>query len=498
MEAILKARGIFKSFQGNPALQDVQLSLYPGEVHALMGENGAGKSTLIKVITGIHPKDAGSIELSGSVVEVNSNHEAQKLGISTVYQEVNLIPTLSIAENIYLGREPRKFGLIDWKAMREGARKALAHLDLDIDVCADLDEFPIAIQQMTAIARALDMSAKVLILDEATSSLDRQEVEQLFKILRRLKAEGISILFVSHFLDQVYEISDRVTVLRNGCFICEKKIEEISRTELIAKMMGHELLVLEQQPKVDLPETNTAPWFRCVNTGRSGSIEPFNLELKEGETLGLSGLLGSGRTEIARMLFGLDPATTGAIEINGESFHFKTPREAIAQGLALCPEDRKGQAIFPGLSVRQNAIMALQAKLGWFKFLNIKKQNEIVDHYVKALGIKIHDADQPIETLSGGNQQKVVLARWLALEPRLLILDEPTRGIDVGAKAEIQKYTLKLAQNKKSILFISSELDEMVRNCDRVAILRDRQKISELKHSEISETAIISAIGALQ
>jgi simple sugar transport system ATP-binding protein len=498
MKAALQVQGVSKSFGGHSALQDVQLCLRPGEIHSLMGENGAGKSTLIKIITGIHQPDAGEFLLDGKPYAVRSNFEAQKLGISTVYQEVNLIPTLSVAENIYLGREPRRFGMIDWSSMRKGAAAALAKLDLKIDVDTCLEDYPIAIQQMVAIARALDQNAKVLILDEATSSLDRQEVDQLFAILKKLRKENLAILFVTHFLDQVYEISDRITVLRNGQFVIEKEAAQFPRTELVAKMMGRELLhvVQEPAPSQNSSQTKKTAWLQCHDLGREGSIEPFDLEIQEGESLGLAGLLGSGRTEIARMLFGLDPATKGSLKIDGAELKFKSPRDSIAKGFALCPEDRKSEAIFPQLSVRENIILALQAHKGWFQTLSRLEQNEMAQSFIKALGIKARDAEQPIETLSGGNQQKAILARWLALNPRLLILDEPTRGIDVGAKAEIQKYISKWAASGKSILFISSELDEVVRSCTRVAVLKDRQKIAELQEGEISEDSIISVIGS--
>ncbi len=496
MRPTLAAHHISKSFNGTPALTDVHLNLYAGEIHSLMGENGAGKSTLIKVITGFYQKDVGQIVLSGNEITPESNHEAQKLGISTVFQEVNLVPTLSVAENIYLGREPTQWGRIDWTAVRTGAGKALAKLDVNIDVDASLDEFPIAIQQMIAIARALDMSAQVLILDEATSSLDTHEVAKLFNVLRRLKSEGLAILFVSHFLDQVYEISDRITVLRNGTFVSEDKISEISQKELVSKMMGHDLLELKKIEKSNLSvPAPSKPWLRCLGIGRKGSMDPFDLDIRNGETQGIAGLLGSGRTEIARLLFGLDEATTGEIEIDGQRYHFKSPRQAIQNGFALCPEDRKSQSVFPGLSLRKNIILAKQARIGWFKKLTTKQEMKIVDHFIKALGIRTKNSEQPIETLSGGNQQKSVLARWMALDPRLLILDEPTRGIDVGAKAEIQKYFSQIISDKKSILFISSELEEVVRNSDRVTVLKDRKKIAELSGQNISQGTIIDTIG---
>jgi monosaccharide-transporting ATPase len=494
--SVLEARGISKSFHGAKALDGVGLHLRTGEIHALMGENGAGKSTLIKVLSGIYSPDSGEIALHGSKVQPKSNHEAQNFGISTVFQEVNLVSTLSVAENIFLGREPRRFGCIDWKAMEAGAKRALARLSLDIDVTLALEDFPIAIQQMTAIARALDQNAKVLILDEATSSLDRDEVSTLFSVLRKLKAQGLSILFVSHFLDQIYEISDRISVLRNGQFVGEWLTSELGRVTLISKMMGRELAQMEAATSTSNPISQTKKtWLKCEGLEKTGTIEAFDLELHEGEKLGLAGLLGSGRTEIARLLFGLDRSTGGKLQIDGKEVSFTEPADAIEHGFALVPEDRKLESIFPQLSVRENIVLALQTQRGWASSLSLKRQNEIADRFIKALGIRTRDAEQPIETLSGGNQQKAILARWLALEPRLLILDEPTRGIDVGAKAEILKLILELSEKGKSVLMVSSELEEVIRVSDRVAVLRDRKVVAEIPKADLSETSIMTAIG---
>lgn len=493
---ILEAQGLTKSFQGVVALSDVALRLRAGEIHSLMGENGAGKSTLIKILSGLYAPDSGTIRLEGREVSPTSNSDAQKIGISTVFQEVNLIPTMSVAENIFLGREPKRWGRIDWKSMREGARRALARLDLDLDVDRLLEDYPIAIQQMVAIARALDFDAKVLILDEATSSLDRDEVDRLFAVLKSLKEQGLAIVFISHFLDQIYEICDRVTVLRNGHLIGEWSTAELSRTELVAKMMGRELLAAEKAVAADTTNAKRAePWLRMKGVGRGNAIQPFDLDVRPGETLGLAGLLGSGRTEIARLLFGLDAKTTGEITIDGEKVDLTDPATAIEHGFAMAPEDRKTQAIFPQLSVRENIVLALQNQRGWARALSRHEQDRIADRFIKAFGIRAHDAEQPIETLSGGNQQKAILARWLALDPRLLILDEPTRGIDVGAKAEILKLIHEQSAKGKSVVLVTSELEELVRVSDRVAVLKDRRKIGELSGSELTERGIMSTIG---
>lgn len=477
-EPVLTMSGIGKQFPGVTALDGVDLRLLPGEVHALMGENGAGKSTLIKVLTGVHPADAGTVELGGAAVAFASPLEAQRAGISTVYQEVNLCANLSVAENILLGREPRRMGRIDWKRMRARAGELLARLELNLEVAAPLSSYSLAVQQMVAIARAVDIDARVLILDEPTSSLDADEVAQLFRVMRRLKDEGIAILFVSHFLDQIYEISDRMTILRNGRLVGEYLTRELPQVELVAKMIGQELAVLERlhgEAKVF-----DRPLVEARGLGRAGAIEPFSLTVHEGEVVGLAGLLGSGRTEIARLLFGADHASTGEIAVGGTPQSLRTPRAAMAQKIAFCSENRKADGLIPDLTVRENIILALQATRGWTRPVPRDQQDELVDRYVKALKISPPNPEHLVRNLSGGNQQKVVLARWLILEPRLLILDEPTRGIDVGAKAEIQRLVAELSDGGMAVLFISAELEEVLRLSHKVQVLRDRRLVAEL------------------
>ena len=498
---LLEARGISKSFHGVPALREVDFTVRSGEIHALMGENGAGKSTLIRCLTGAQACDRGELRLDGQAIRPGSPQAAQGLGISTVYQEVNLVPLLSVAENICLGREPRRAWGIDWSAVRERARTALSRLHLEIDVTRPVGSYPIAIQQLTAIARALDQSARVLILDEPTSSLDAAEVSELFGVLRRLRQQGLGLIFVTHFLEQVYAISDRITVLRNGRLVGEYRAESLPRLDLIARMMGKELAELELAPpeawRTDTPApeaTARPPLLAARGLGRRGSIEPFDLEIRSGEILGLAGLLGSGRTELVRTLFGIDPPDQGRLELGGRPSIFRRARDAARAGLGFCPEDRKAQAIIPDLSIRANVALALQAKRGWFRYLRPRRQREIAERFVQALGIKAGDLEQPIRNLSGGNQQKVILARWLAAEPRLLILDEPTRGIDVGAKAEILKTVLKLCADGMALILISSELEEVVRCSHRVAVLRDRRKVGELAGSEVTEAAVLRQI----
>jgi len=493
---LLVMSDIHKAFPGVQALSGVHFRLFPGEIHALMGENGAGKSTLIKVLTGVYPADRGEIRLEGRVIQPHSPLEAQMLGISTVYQEVNLCPNLSVAENILIGREPRRFGRIRWKAMNEEARRLLEErLNLRIDVTQPLGAYSVAIQQLVAIARALNISAKVLILDEPTSSLDRGEAEQLFSVMRKLREDGLAILFVTHFLDQVYEVSDRITVLRNGRLIGEHLTEHLPRLELVAQMIGKELKELEEMPKEEgLTADAAEKTLEAVGVGRKGSIEPFDLEIGKGEIVGMAGLLGSGRTEAARLLFGADRADQGRFVMSGEETVIHSPRQAIDRGIAFCSENRKTEGIIDELSVRENIIAALQASQGWFRALGRKRQEELADEYIRALNIYPPNPEIPVKNLSGGNQQKVLLARWLLTHPKLLILDEPTRGIDVGAKAEIQKLILSLAREGMSVLFISSELEEVLRISHRIAVMRDRRKVSEIAGEDISRERVMKAI----
>ncbi|MFC0212139.1 sugar ABC transporter ATP-binding protein [Paenibacillus chartarius] len=493
---VLQMTGIHKQFPGVKALTNVNFRLFPGEVHALMGENGAGKSTLIKVLTGVHSIDKGTVELNHQQVKITSPQDAQHAGISTVYQEVNLCPNLSVAENIYIGREPRRFGSILWKEMNRNAQELLKkRMNLDIDVTQPLHAYSVAVQQLVAIARALNISAKVLILDEPTSSLDRGEVVQLFSVMTRLKSEGLAILFVTHFLDQVYEISDRITILRGGEFIGEYMAKDLPRIELVSKMIGKDLHVLEELPKEEAERhVNHEVMVQATGIGRKGTIEPVDLTIHKGEIVGLAGLLGSGRTELARLFFAADKADTGEMTIEGAKVALHTPRQAIDHGIAFCSENRKAEGIIDDLTVRENMILALQASQGWFKTISRKRQDEIADEYIRALNINPPKPEHLIKNLSGGNQQKVLLARWLLTQPKLLILDEPTRGIDIGAKAEIQKLVLSLAQKGMSVLFISSELEEVLRVSHKIVVLRDRHKVQEMAGDEMSQKNVMKAI----
>jgi simple sugar transport system ATP-binding protein len=492
--SLIAMAGIAKSFPGVVALEDVDFSLRKGEIHALMGENGAGKSTLIKILTGVEHPDKGVIELEGKPVQVRSPHHSQELGISTVYQEINLCTNLSVAENIMLGREPRRFGIINWKKMNDLAGQAIKRLGIDVDVTRPLGNYSVAIQQMVAIARALEiLSAKVLILDEPTSSLDIQETNLLFDVMRKLRSEGIGIVFITHFLDQVYQIADRITVLRNGKLVGTFDIAALPRIELIAKMLGRNVTALDaiSKAKSKIEQQNAEECLvEAKGLGLKGSLEPVDLELNANEVVGLAGLLGSGRTELADLLFGIDTPDRGSLLIKGQKIDHFSPAESLKRGIALCPEDRKAEGIVGDLTIRENIILALQARYGWFKFLSTQKQYEIAQKYIELLGIHTPSPDQLVKNLSGGNQQKVILARWLATQPHVLILDEPTRGIDVGAKAEIQKLVLDLAGEGMSIVFISSELEEVLRVSHRIVVLRDRKKAAEYS-SDVSDQTIM-------
>jgi len=482
---VLELSGVAKQFGAVRALSGVNLRLFAGEVHALMGQNGAGKSTLIKVLTGVYPADQGDMRLNGQSIRATSTLDAQRLGISTVYQEVNLCPNLSVAENIFAGRYPRKgaAGLwsIDWTRMHREARELLARLNLDIDVTQTLSSYSVAVQQMVAIARGLSISAQVLILDEPTSSLDDEEVERLYGVLRQLRDQGMAILFVTHFLDQVYALCDRITVLRNGELVGEYPAAELGHNALIAAMVGRELVAAHSAEAADGEARAAEPeWLQTKALNRRGHVKAIDLGIRRGEVVGLGGLLGSGRTELARLLFGLDRSDAGDIVLGGKTVRMDSPATAIQLGLALCPEDRKAEGIIAELSVRENIVLALQARQGLWPAIGRVQQTTLAEGYVKALGIKTADVDTPIGQLSGGNQQKAVLARWLATQPSLLILDEPTRGIDIAAKQEIMNEILALAKQGMAVLFISSEMDEVVRVSDRIVVLRDRAKVGEL------------------
>jgi simple sugar transport system ATP-binding protein len=495
-DIILSMSGIHISFPGVHALNDVSFTLRHGEIHSIMGQNGAGKSTLIKILTGVYRKDRGTITLDGNPFEPSSPLEARHYGVNSVYQEINLCDNLTVAENIYAGRQKTTFGKINWKAINSDAVKALARLNVTVDVTKPLVDYTVAIKQMVAIARAVDMDSKILILDEPTSSLDRAEVEQLFTVVRKLRDEGMSIIFITHFLDQVYELCDKVTILRNGKLIGEYLLTDLPKVELVSKMIGMEFSTLEKKENTRKNTEENEVIMEANNIGKRRTVQPFDLTLRKGEILGFAGLLGSGRTESANLLFGIDEIDTGEIKLKNKKIKLKKPRDAISRYIAFCPEDRKLNGIVADLSVRENIILAMQGKQGIFKYIPFKKQKEIAENYIKILNIATPGHDIPVGSLSGGNQQKVILARWLVTHPELLILDEPTRGIDVYAKVEIMNMAMKLCNEGMSVVFISSELDEVIRCSDRIAVMRDRKKITEMSGVNLNEQMILKAIAA--
>ena len=486
--------GVSKTFPGVRALEKVDLRLSAGEVQALLGENGAGKSTLIKIMTGALRRDEGEIRLDGRPVEINSTGEARALGISTVYQEVNLIPTLTVTKNLTLERQSRRFGLISWRRARELARQRLKRLNLDIDVERPLGSYSVAIQQLVAIARALEDDTRVLVLDEPTASLDSNETELLFRIVRDLKAHGIAIVFITHFIDQVYEISDRISVLRNGRLVGEALTAELPRLKLISMMLGRELGHVEEQRAKRAAEAAGEPVLTAEGLGRRRTMAPFDLSLRAGEVVGLAGLLGSGRTETAKLMFGAIRPDSGQLKLEGVPISHNSPRQSLHNGVAFCPEDRKAEGLIGELSVRENIMLALQTKRGWLHRLSQDEQRQLAEEMIKALDIATPDADKPVGQLSGGNQQKVVLARSLASQPKVLLLDEPTRGIDVGAHAEVVALIRRLCKQGLALLVASSELDELVAVSDRVAVLRDRRKVGEMAGDDITRESIIHMI----
>jgi ABC-type sugar transport system, ATPase component len=495
-DTVLKMRGIYKSFPGVKALQNVDFTLCEGEIHALMGENGAGKSTLIKVLTGVYSKDAGEIIIKGNdkPVSIKSPQDAQKFGISTVYQEITLCPNLTVAENLFIGRTNDL--IVDWKKSNKRAEAILKGLGIPAEPTQQLSNCSLAVQQMVAIARAVDMECKVLILDEPTSSLDEQEVAKLFALMRELKGRGVGIIFVTHFLDQVYELCDKITVLRNGELVGEYLIKDLPRVELVAKMMGKELGDLAEIHSQTQPGTEGEKEI-IIDTeelSSSSGIKPFNFTAYKGEVTGFAGLLGSGRSECVRAIFGADKVVGGKVRIKGENVNVTAPIKAMKKGIGYLSEDRKRDGIIGDLSVRENIILALQVMRGFFRPFTKAQAQAFADEYIKLLGIKTASADTPISSLSGGNQQKVILARWLLTHPDYLILDEPTRGIDIGTKVEIQKLVLKLASEGMSITFISSEIEEMLRTCSRLIVMRDLYVVGELKGEEMTQDKIMYTI----
>ena len=491
---VLAMRGICKSFPGVKALNNVDFTLRKGEIHALMGENGAGKSTLIKVLTGVYEKDAGSIEIEGYPGEahIHSPHQAQNIGISTVYQEITLCPNLTVAEHMFIGRTNDT--VVHWKEYEKRATEILDNLGIPARAKQELSRCSLAVQQMVAIARAVDMNCKVLILDEPTSSLDDKEVAMLFRLMRDLRARGVGIIFVTHFLEQVYEVSDRITVLRNGELVGEYAVDKLPQVELVAKMIGKSLDDLAELEQIGRHDSTHEDVVYEATDLSSAECRPFDFQIRKGEVNGFTGLLGSGRSESVRAIFGADQVTGGKVKINGRDVRISNPHDAMKNGIGYLPEDRKRDGIIADLSVRENIILALQTIQGVNRPIPRAKAEAFADEYIEALQIKTASQDTPIKSLSGGNQQKVILARWLLTHPQYLILDEPTRGIDVGTKLEIQKLVLKLAEEGMSITFISSEIEEMLRTCSRLIVMRDRKIVGELSGDELTQAQVMKTI----
>jgi ribose transport system ATP-binding protein len=497
-DVLLEMRDIVKVFPGVVALDHARLTVMKGEVHVIVGQNGAGKSTLTKILNGAYRKDGGTVVFDGREVDFATPHQAQVGGISTIYQEINLVPFRSVAENIFMGREPRRFGLIDWPRMNRESREILSHFGIQLDVKQPLLELNVALQQMVAIARAISFGSKLVIMDEPTSSLDEREVETLFEAIRRLKASGVSVIYISHRLDELHEVGDNITIMRDGQTIQETSMAEISKLEIVAKMLGKNIGDLRRQGTTGFAERKSdiegEPFYIAAHIEADPVLKDATIELKRGEILGLSGLLGSGRTELARMLFGADKPDKGTLTLDGNPSPIASPRDAIRQGIGYCSEDRKAEGIIPEMSVRENLTLAALPTLTKNGIIDPAEQAKIVDRFVQLLSIKTSDVEQPISQLSGGNQQKVLLARWLCLNPRLLLLDEPTRGIDVGAKAEIHHLIESLADEGMSVLMITSEIEEIVEGSNRVTVLRDGRTVAEFDREQISQDAIISAM----
>ena len=495
--ALLLMENVSKAFPGVVALQGASLQVARGEVHALIGQNGAGKSTLMKILNGAYRRDSGTVVLDGQPVDFVSPQQAQASGVNTIYQEINLVPYRSVAENVFMGREPRRFGFIDWPRMNRETAGLLERMGIRVRPTEPLVNLNVALQQMVAIARAVSFASKLVVMDEPTSSLDEREVATLFDVIRGLKDQGVSVIFITHRLDELYAVCDRVTIMRDGRTVAERPMAGIGKLELVARMLGKELGEVRRSGQTgfatgDRQADRTLLEVDDVRRGRA--LQGASVDVAAGEIVGLAGLLGSGRTEVARAVFGADPVDSGEVRFEGKATVFKSPADAIAAGIGFCTEDRKAEGIIPQLSVRENLTLAALPVLAKRGVVDRDRQQEIVDRFIARLGIRTAGPDQTIRELSGGNQQKVLLARWLCLNPKLLILDEPTRGIDVGAKAEIQSLIDELATGGLGVLMISSEIEELTEGADRVVVLRDGRSVAGLNRSEITQDAIMGAM----
>jgi galactofuranose transport system ATP-binding protein len=496
---VLEVRDVSKRFLGVVALDRVSLGLRAGEVHALVGENGAGKSTLIKVMTGVYRPDEGEIAYLGQPVTYTRPRDAQAAGISTIYQEVNLVPLLSVARNLFLGREPKnRLGLIDTARMHREATELLAGYGITVDVRRPLGELGLGIQQMVAITRAVSTAARVVIMDEPTSSLEPREVERLFEVVNLLRARQVAVLYITHKLDEVFKLCQRVTVLRDGRLVHSGDVAAITRLRLVAAMLGRDVAEVQAHGVTSFGEEHQQrddrPVLEAHGLTRRHVLDGVSIGVRRGEVVGLAGLLGSGRTETAKAIFGAQPLDQGSVSVAGRPLRLGSPQAAIGAGIAMLPEDRKAEGIVPNLSVRENIVLAALPALTRAGFVSERRQDELVTAFIGRLRIKASSPDQPVAELSGGNQQKVLLARILCLDPKVLILDEPTRGIDVGAKAEVQSLIDDLAGKGLGVLLISSELEEVVEGSDAVVVLKDGAVVGTLGRDEIGEDRIMELI----
>ena len=496
---VLEARFVRKGWPGVQALDGVSFAVAPGEVHALVGENGAGKSTLIKVMTGVHGADAGEVRYQGRPVAFSGPRDAQAAGISTIFQEVNLVPLMSVAQNIFLGREPRgRFGLIDTVRMEREARDLLQRYGVRVDPSLPLRALGVGVQQMVAIARAVSVDARVVIMDEPTSSLEPREVEILFRTITALRDQGVGIVYISHKLDELFRICDRVTVLRDGRLVHTGEIAELTRIRLVSLMLGREVAEVRERGVTRFGEGHAAvaeePVVEARGLRRKHVLHDVSLRIRPGEVVGLGGLLGAGRSETAKALAGAQPLDAGEVLVEGEPVRTGSPSAAIRAGIAMIPEDRKVEGIIPHLSVRENIVLAALPRLSRAGLVSDKAQDDLVDTFMRRLRIKASGPRQPVGELSGGNQQKVLLARWLCLAPKVLILDEPTRGIDIGAKGEVQGLIDELAGQGLAVLLISSELEEVLEGADSIVVLREGAVVEVLTGDDVAEEPLMAAL----
>jgi rhamnose transport system ATP-binding protein len=489
-EPIVELIGISKQFGAVQALRDVNLSLYPGEVHALVGENGAGKSTLVKILAGVHRPDAGVMRVGGEAIELRSPTQAQALGIAVVQQEPMLFPDLDVAENVFMGRHPRdRFGRVDWKSMYREVDQLLASLDVALSSHTPVQGLSVAEQQLVEIAKALSLQARVLVLDEPTAALSAHEVDELFAIVKQLRERGVAILFVSHRLEEVFQIADRLTVLRDGAHIITTPVSEMNTEEIIKHMVGRELSNLFPKGEAEIGEVV----LEVRHLTRPGVFADVSFQLRQGEILGFAGLVGAGRTEVARVLFGIDQAESGEIWLKGKQVRIRSPQQAMDYGIAYVPEDRHQHGLVMNFSIASNVTLPILKQVSRLGLVVPRQEQKIAGEYSRQLRVRSAGVEQLVSALSGGNQQKVVLSKWLATNPSVLILDEPTRGIDVGAKAEVHRIISELAARGLAIILISSELPEVLAMSDQVIVLHEGRVTGTFARSEATQESVMFA-----